>query len=137
MTKEYKTFHLLTQVTGLPQVNDLYIILTHMQKLALKVHTGESWCGAEKMNLTSIHENEGWSLASFCGLGIWHCCELWYRLQNRRSSGVAFLWLWCRPADAAPIQSLAWELPYATSAAIEGKKQQTNKSTLWIICFRK
>ena len=29
------------------------------------------------------------------------------------------LWLWCRPAAAAPIQPLAWELPYATCAALK------------------
>ena len=30
-----------------------------------------------------------WSLASVCGLRIWHCCELWYRLQTWLGSGVA------------------------------------------------
>ena len=34
----------------------------------------------------------------------------------------ALLWLWCRLAAAAPIQPLAWELPYAASAALKGKK---------------
>ena len=29
------------------------------------------------------------------------------------------LWLWCRWAAAALIQPLAWELPYATSAALK------------------
>ena len=32
------------------------------------------------------------------------------------------LWLWCRPAAAAPIQVLSWELPYATGVAIKRKK---------------
>ena len=32
-----------------------------------------------------------------------------------------FPWLWCRPA---PIQSLAWELLYAESAAIERKREK-------------
>ena len=35
------------------------------------------------------------------------------------------LWLWCRPAVTAPNLPLAWELPYATGAAIKNK--QTNK----------
>ena len=33
------------------------------------------------------------------------------------------LWLWCRPAAAAPIPSLALELPYATSAALKKRKE--------------
>ena len=33
------------------------------------------------------------------------------------------LWLWCRPAAAAPIQSLAWELPYAIGG---GPKKDRN-----------
>ena len=31
----------------------------------------------------------------------------------------ALLWLWCRPAAAALIQPLAWELPYAIGAAVK------------------
>ena len=29
------------------------------------------------------------------------------------------MWLWRKPADAAPIQPLAWELPYALSVALK------------------
>ena len=29
------------------------------------------------------------------------------------------LWLWCRPAAVAPIGPLAWELPYASGAALK------------------
>ena len=32
------------------------------------------------------------------------------------------LWLWWRLAATAPIQPLAWELPYAAGAALKGKK---------------
>ena len=32
---------------------------------------------------------------------------------------LLLLWLWHRLAAAAPIQPLAWELPYATGAAIK------------------
>ena len=31
-------------------------------------------------------------------------------------------WLWCRPAAAALIRPLAWELPCATGAAVKEKK---------------
>ena len=32
------------------------------------------------------------------------------------------LWLWCRPATAAPIGPLAWEPPYALDAALKRQK---------------
>ena len=64
-------------------------------------------------NLTRVHEDAGlipvptqWvkgsSIAMSCGVGL-RC--IW---------DPVFLWLWCRPAAAALIQPLAWELPYAT-----------------------
>ena len=42
----------------------------------------------------------------------------------RCSSDPACLWLWRRPAAVAPIQPLAWELPYAMGAALKRKKRQ-------------
>ena len=53
------------------------------------------------------------SIAVSCGIG--RSC----------GSDPALLWLWCRPAAAAPIQSLAWEPPFAASVA--PKKQKTKK----------
>ena len=46
----------------------------------------------------------------------------------RCGSDPELLWLWCRPAAAAPIQHLAWEPPYVTSLAL--KKQKKNKTKL-------
>ena len=41
---------------------------------------------------------------------------------GRRSGwDAALLWLWCRPAAAAQIGPLAWELPYAVRAALKKK----------------
>ena len=34
------------------------------------------------------------------------------------------LWLWCRPAAAAPIQLLAWDLSYAAGVALKSKKKK-------------
>ena len=34
------------------------------------------------------------------------------------------LWLWCRPAAVALIQSLAWDLPYAIGAALKRKRKK-------------
>ena len=38
---------------------------------------------------------------------------------------MVLLWLWCRPAAAAPIRPLAWEPLYAAGEA--RKQKQTNK----------
>ena len=48
-----------------------------------------------------------------CGVG--HRCSL----------DPTLLWVWCTPAAAAPIQPLAWELPYVVSAAL--KRQKTKR----------
>ena len=46
-------------------------------------------------------------------------------------SGLALLWLWCRPAATAPIRPLAWEPPYAEGAALEkGKIQKKIKKSI-------
>ena len=34
------------------------------------------------------------------------------------------MWLWRRPAAAAPIQALAWETPCAVGAALKSKKKK-------------
>jgi len=39
------------------------------------------------------------------------------------------LWLWPRQAAAAPIQPLAWELPYATGVALKSKQRKKQKQT--------
>ena len=52
----------------------------------------------------------------------------------RCGSGPRLLWLWHRPAPAAPIQPLAWELPYATGVTLKSKKRkkiEANIITTW------
>ena len=39
------------------------------------------------------------------------------------------LWLWHRPAAAAPIQLLARELPYATGIVLKKKKKKKHNGT--------
>ena len=46
---------------------------------------------------------------------------------HRCGSDPALLWLWQRPAAAAPIGPLAWEPPYATRAVLEKAKKKKRK----------
>ena len=63
-------------------------------------------------------------LALFRGLGI--LVVVGCGVGHRRGSDLALLWLWCRPAAAAPIRAL--EFPYAVGAALKNKK--TKQKTL-------
>ena len=45
---------------------------------------------------------------------------------NRCCSDPVLTWLWCRPAAAALIRPLAWELPYAPGAALKRKKKNSS-----------
>ena len=83
--------------------------------------TGVSISAQRVKNLNSIHEDAGsilglsqWvkdpGVALSCGVGV------------RRGTDPPLPWLWCRPAAAAVIQPLAWELPFATGVALKRKK---------------
>ena len=63
----------------------------------------------------------GYGSGSAVSSGVGHRCGL----------DLALLWLWCRAVAAAPIQPLAWELPYAPGAALKRKKKSddTTKTT--------
>ena len=47
-------------------------------------------------------------------------------VAHRRDLDLVWLWLWCRLAATALIRPIAWEPPYATSAALkrQNKKQK-------------
>ena len=56
----------------------------------------------------------------------------------RCGSDPPLLWLWCRLIATAPIQPLAWELLYATSAALKKthqKKKKKNPQKTNIVCY--
>ena len=69
------------------------------------------------------------SLASLSGLRIGRCHKLW--CSRRHSSDLVLLWLWCRPAAAAPIWPLTWEPPYSVGAAL---KRQKTKNMCVCVC---
>ena len=48
---------------------------------------------------------------------------------HRGSSDPALLWLWCRLAAADPVRPLAWELPYASGAALKRPKKKQEHSS--------
>ena len=49
---------------------------------------------------------------------------------SRRGSDLVLLWLWHRLMVTAPIESLAWESPYAVGVALERPKYKKKKD-LW------
>ena len=85
-----------------------------------------SACGAQGVkNPTGMNEDVGsipglaqWvkgsGIAASCGVG--------------RRHGSDLVWLWCRPAAAALIGPLAWELPRVWSYKAKKKKKSTSRS---------
>ena len=54
------------------------------------------------------------------GSGIAVSCGI----DRRHGSDLVLLWLWHRPAAAAPVRPLVWEPPYAAGVAL---KRQEDK----------
>jgi len=65
------------------------------------------------------------SPASFSGLRIWHCCELWCRSQTQLTSGVAVAVAVVADFLIGP---LAWEPPYASDVGLKTKEKKNPKN---------
>ena len=79
------------------------------------------------------------SLASLSGLQIWRCCELWYKLQTWLGScvAVAVAMAVAMATAVAPVCPLAWEPPYAVSAALKSKKKKRTQKSLIHVWLKK
>ena len=104
---------LTTRPLGTPESYSFYFTL----KFFYYRWSRRSRHGSVLTNLASIHENGVCSLDSLRGLRILRCHELWCSSQTWLRFWL--LWLWCRPPATAPIQPLAWELPYALGVALK------------------
>ena len=70
--------------------------------------------------------------ASLSGLGIRRCHSC--GVGHRCGLDPTWLWLWCRPAAAAPNQPLAWEPPCALGVALKSQKKKEKKRSLRGAC---
>ena len=48
---------------------------------------------------------------------------------HRHGLDPELLWLWCKLTAPAPVQPLAWELPYAADVALKNKQTKKSKPT--------
>ena len=75
----------------------------------------------------------GWGFDPWpCSVGWGSSIAISYGVGGRHSLDLEWLWLWCRLVAAALIQSLAWDLPCATSTALKSKKKLKIKKELSI-----
>ena len=81
-------------------------MLRKQQQQQQKKERGSSCCGSAETKLMSIHEDAGlpWPHSEGFGFGIALSCGA----GRRQGLDPVLLWLWCRPAAAAPIRPLAW-----------------------------
>ena len=97
--------------------------------MIFKKHSSSSHCGSAETNPTSIHQD----VALILGLAQWVEYARSCGIGVRCSSDSEMLWQCHRLAAAALILPLAWELPYATGAALKSKNQPaTNKTKILI-----
>ena len=87
----------------------------------------ESPPGAAETNPIVIHQDAG-SIPGLAQVGWGSGITVSCGVSRRHGLDPTLLWLWCRPAAAALIRPLPWELPYAAGAAIKRKKKKNPRN---------
>jgi len=69
-----------------------------------------------------------------CGFDPWSCSVGWgsgvavgFGVGCRPCSDPTLLWLWCRPAAAAPVGPLGWGPPCAVGVTLEKRAKRQRK----------
>ena len=88
--------------------------------MVLRINFRSSLLGSAVTNLTSIRKDAGLIPGLAMNWGVGH----------RHGSHPMLLWLWHRPAAAAPIQPLAWQLPYAIGVALKRSSPTQKKKKI-------
>ena len=101
-------------------VNPFNLISLNVKK---RFYFRSSHCGTAETNPTSIHEDVGLIPGLAQGSSVAVSCGV----DGKCSLDPTFLWLWHKLAAVAPIQPLAWELPYAAGAALKSEKKKKKK----------
>ena len=91
-----------------------------------KVETREFLSWLSITNPIRNHE-DAVSIPSLYSVGLGSSVAVSFGIGRPRGWNLVLLWLWHRPATAAVIQPLAWELPCTAGAALKTKTKTKNK----------
>ena len=106
-----------------PQCHPQWLNATRQHKLRFKFQPQGVPVMAQWLKNPTTNHGCGldpWPPSVGWGSGVALSCVVGYRC----GSDPTLLWLWCRPAAAAPIGPLAWEPPYAAGAALKRQKDK-------------
>ena len=95
-------------VAAVTRIQFLAQELLYATGVAIKNKKRSSCCDSVVTNPTSTHED----------VSLIPCLSQWVKDPVLQ---------WCRPAAAAPIRPLAWELTYAVGAALKSNKNKQTK----------
>ena len=93
-----------------------------------EVAMGSSHHGSVEMNLTSIHEDAGSTLAPLSGLRIWCCHELWCRSQTWLRSWVAVAVIWAGGYSSNLTPNLGTSICHGCGTKNQKKKKKKEEA---------